>query len=78
MKARSKRAVLAASVLLLAGAGVAPAAERYEGQIVDLRARAGQATDFFTLQIDTYSSDNGTRRRTTWTRDGLRGRSRSG
>ncbi|MFN2386010.1 MAG: hypothetical protein ABR576_06955 [Thermoanaerobaculia bacterium] len=43
--------------IFLVAAGSASAAERYLGQIVNLNARAGQATDFFTLHVDAYSSD---------------------
>jgi hypothetical protein len=58
MRVQPKRAALAAAILALAGVGMAGAAERYEGQIVNLGARAGgTATDFFTLQVDGYSSE---------------------
>ena len=57
MQRRMRLAGLIAAAVLLAVAGKAAAAERYVGQIVNLNARAGQATDFFTLQIDSYSSD---------------------
>jgi hypothetical protein len=58
MNVRWKLAALAAASVILVGGGYAGAAERYEGQIVDLGARSGrQATEFFTLQVDSYSSD---------------------
>lgn len=58
MKLRMRLAGLVAASVLLAVAGNASAAERYVGQIVNLNAPApGQATDFFTLHIDGYSSD---------------------
>jgi hypothetical protein len=50
--------LVAAGAALLAIPGAAAGAERYVGQLVDTSGVApGSNTDFFTLQIDSYSSD---------------------
>jgi hypothetical protein len=51
-------ALLAAAAAILAAPAPAGGAERYTGQIVDIGGTLrGRNTDFFTLQIDGYTSD---------------------